>query len=422
MKKRLAFLLTLAMSVTGVVGTSSLVRAEEGTDPVDLTFWYWADTPEQSELMQSIVEEYNNTNTMNVTVTAEENAWNNGGYTEDMYVAVAGGGGPDVSTFRGSAASMYNNGGYLLNLTDMINAWEDKDTIPESFWNVISATTGTENEYYLMPWTAETLYCYYRPSIFEKAGIEKAPTTYEEFMEAIEKCTMDTDGDGKTDIYGLALRASGGYEPWYYFIQANGGSFDDMTSEESVAGLEAFKSIYTNGWAPETAVTDAYAEIMANFKSGSCAMVIHHVGSSVDMVDTFGEDVAAFTLPPSESGNAWDALTDSELAIMSTTKNPEAAFDFAAFMTTGKGQEMWFEGTNKCNQNSKIVERDDYQANEFLKVTNEGMAHAGSFPFTQYSSEFVSTSWLGITQQVLQEQMTCEEGMAAYKKALYGEE
>ena len=288
-------------------------------DNVQLTYWYWADTPEQSELMQSIVKEYNDTNTMNVTVNAEENAWNGGAYVEDMYVAVAGGGGPDISTFRASGASMYNNGGYLLDLTDYVNGWEDKDTIPETYWNLISQSTATDGKYFLMPWTCETLYVYYRPSIFEQAGIE-VPTTYEEFMDAIEKCTMDTDGDGKTDIYGLALRGSGGQETWYYFINALGGSFDDLTSAESVAVMEAYKSIYANGWAPETATTDAYSEIMANFKSGAAAMVVHHIGSSVDMVNTFGDDVAAFTLPASESGNQWDALTDTEIAIMSSTE------------------------------------------------------------------------------------------------------
>ena len=140
-------------------------------DNVQLTYWYWADTPEQSELMQSIVKEYNDTNTMNVTVNAEENAWNGGAYVEDMYVAVAGGGGPDISTFRASGASMYNNGGYLLDLTDYVNGWEDKDTIPETYWNLISESTATEGKYYLMPWTCETLYVYYRQWI--QMGMEK---------------------------------------------------------------------------------------------------------------------------------------------------------------------------------------------------------------------------------------------------------
>lgn len=441
MKKLLALVLTCMMVLSFVACTSttdesatqsdtSSTQATTGdteqaadatsSEPITLKFWYWADTTEQSELMQNIVAEYNATNDMNVTVEAEENAWNGGAYVEDMYVAVAGGGGPDISTFRFSGASMYYNGGYLYNLTDMVDQWEDKDTISDSIWSAISESTATDGEYYCMPWTYETLYVYYRPSIFEEVGIE-VPTTYEEFMSAIEKCTLDTDGDGVTDIYGLALRGPGGQEPWYYFLNANGATFDDLTSAEAIQGMEAYKSIYTNGWAPETAPSDGYSEIMATFKSGKAAMVIHHIGSSVGMVETFGDDVAAFTLPASESGNQWDALCDTDIVVLSSTQYPEACFDFAKFMATGKGQEMWYEGTGKSNMNSKITAREDFQSNPFLQVCLDGMENAGTFPFTPYVSEFISTTWAQTTQQILLDEVSVEEGMQIYQKALFGE-
>ena len=36
---------------------------------------------------------------------------------------------------------------------------------------------------------------------------------------------MDTNGDGKTDVYGFGMRgASGGQEPWGSFIYGEGGS------------------------------------------------------------------------------------------------------------------------------------------------------------------------------------------------------
>ena len=402
--------------------TETTTQAPEATasEPVSLTFWYWADTTEQSELMQSIVAEYNATNGKNITVTAEENAWNGGAYVQDMYVAVAGGGGPDISTFRFSGASMYYNGGYLYNLTDYVNNWADKSTISDSIWNAISASTATEGEYYCMPWTYETLYVYYRPSMFAALGIE-VPQTYEEFMAAIQKCTQDTNGDGVTDVYGLALRGPGGQESWYYFLNANGATFDDLTSPEAIKGMEAFKSIYTNGWAPSTAPTDGYSEIMAEFKSGKAAMVIHHIGSHKDMIATFGDDVAAFTLPKSEAGYQWDAMTDTDLIVLSSTKNPDACFDFAKFMSTGKGQEMWFEGTGKSDMNTSITSRDDFKNNPFLQVCLEGMDHAGTFPFTPYASEFISTTWAQTTQQILLGQISVEDGMATYQKALFGE-
>ena len=59
---------------------------------------------------------------------------------------------------------------------------------------------GSDDSLYLMPWNIQVLYVYYRPSIFKEAGITETPKTYDEFLEDIKKCTMDTNGDGKTDV------------------------------------------------------------------------------------------------------------------------------------------------------------------------------------------------------------------------------
>lgn len=83
---------------------------------------------------------------------------------------------------------------------------------------------------YVMPWNTQVLYVYYRPSMFKKVGIS-VPKTYAEFLEACRKLTQDTNGDGKTDVYGFGMRgAKGGQEPWGSFIWARGGNFNDMTT------------------------------------------------------------------------------------------------------------------------------------------------------------------------------------------------
>ena len=45
---------------------------EPAAEPVDLLFWYWADTPEQSALIQDCVKQFNESNGKGITVTAEE--------------------------------------------------------------------------------------------------------------------------------------------------------------------------------------------------------------------------------------------------------------------------------------------------------------------------------------------------------------
>ena len=82
---------------------------------------------------------------------------------------------------------------------------------------------------------------------------------------------------------------------------------------------------------------------------------------------------------------------------------------------------MWFEGTGKSDMNTTITAREDFQSNPFLQVCLEGMDHAGTFPFTPYASEFISTTWAQTTQQILLGEVSVEDGMQIYQKALFGE-
>jgi multiple sugar transport system substrate-binding protein len=85
--------------------------------PVSLKFWYWADNTTQSDLMKSIVKNFNETNGMNITVTAEEYPWDSGGFTDSTFNAIKGGGGPDLSTIKLSAGKVFAANKLLADLT-----------------------------------------------------------------------------------------------------------------------------------------------------------------------------------------------------------------------------------------------------------------------------------------------------------------
>ena len=143
----------------------------------------------------------------------------------------------------------------MADLTPMIDGWDKKADIDDNIYEIMKKA-GDMERIYVMPWNIQVLYVYYRPSIFKKAGIE-VPKTYEEFLQAIEKCTMDTDGDGKTDVYGFGMRgAKGGQEPWGSFIYGRGGSLEDLTTPEAVQGMQDFIDIYKKGYVPPTATSE----------------------------------------------------------------------------------------------------------------------------------------------------------------------
>ncbi|PHV69892.1 ABC transporter substrate-binding protein [Sporanaerobium hydrogeniformans] len=431
MKKVLAALLAggLVLSTVGCGGSSKsevvatpdqsapVAAAEENKkEPVTIKHWYWADNTEYSAVMQDIVKKFNETNESGITVVAEEYPWDGGGYSNTLFSAAMGGGGPDTASWKLTSTPLFTANNLLANLDDYIANWDQKDDIDQNLYDIMKQAGGTEN-IHVMPWNTQILYVYYRPSMFEEVGIE-VPKTYEEFLTACEKLTRDTDGDGKTDVYGFGMRgAKGGQEPWGSFIHGRGGNFEDMTSPESVAGMQDFIDLYQKGYVPPTAPTDGFNEIIANFKSGRTAMTIHHTGSSAGMIETFGEDVSAFPFPAGKG--QWTSMGDTENVIFESCKNKDAAFEWVAYLATGEGQKIWCEATGNVPVSKTVQALDFYQNNKFMKASIEGMSYAGILPILDTTTEWISVTWPNTVGFALTGEMTAEETMKVLQEELY---
>lgn len=387
-------------------------------DEINLTYWYWADNTEYSNLMQDIIKEFNETNDKGITVTGEEYPWDGGGFSESLFTAAVGGGGPDVASFKLTSTPLFTANNLLVNLDDLIENWEDKDDIDDNIYDIMKEASGTES-IYVMPWNTQVLYVYYRPSIFEEAGVE-VPTTYEEFLTVIEKTTMDTNGDGKTDVYGFGMRGStGGHEPWGSFIHGRGGSFEEMDSEEAIAGMQDFINLFEDGYVPPTAPSDGFNEVITNFKNGTTAMTIHHTGSSAEMVETFGDDVSAFPFPAGDG--QWTSMGDTENVIFESTEHKEAAFEWVSYLATGKGQERWTIETGNVPVSNRVQEMDHFQDDEFMKASIEGMPYAGIIPIRDTTTEWINTIWPNTIASGLLGERAAEDVMQILYEELYEE-
>lgn len=426
MKKKWIAVLLAATMVFGATACfsgneekkDSKKEADSGEiEPCTINFKYWADNTEYSQLMQEIIEKFNKENEKGIEVVGEEVPWDGGAYSENLFNACMGGGSPDVATWKLTSTPLFVNNDLLTDLTPYIDKWEDKDDIPENIYNIMKEAGGSEEEMYVMPWNVQVLYVYYRPSIFEKAGVE-VPKTYDEFLEAIKKCTMDTDGDGETDVYGFGMRgAKGGQEPWGSFIYGEGGDFENLTSKESVKGMQDFIDLYENGYVPPTAVSDGFQETVANFQSGLTAMFIHHTGSSANMEEVLGDDVAAFPFPAGEG--QWTSMGDTETVIFESCENKAAAFEWVSYLATGEGQKMWCEGTGQVPVSQTVQQGEYFQNNKFMKASIEGMDYAGIIPIKDTTTEWISTVWPSTVGQALTGEISAKECMEILQEELY---
>ena len=406
MKKFLALLVAVMMLAAATAVADSTI-----------TFWYWADNPDYSKTMQDMIADFNATNGKGITVVGEEYPWDGGGFSGNLLTAAIGGGGPDVATFKLTATPSFVGNDLLEPLDSYLDAWENKGEINDSLYEVMRSAGGKDS-IYVMPWNTQVLYVYYRPSMFEAAGVT-VPTTYEEFLDACAKLTRDTDGDGKTDVYGFGMRGSnGGQEPWGCFLYAGGGDFEHMDSEGGIKGMQDYIDLYKNGYVPETAPNDGFSQVIDNFKSGLTAMTIHHIGSSAQMIETFGDDVDAFIFP--QGVGRWTSMGDTETVMFDSCKNKEAAFEWMAYLATGKGQETWCTVTGNVPVAARVQALPQFQENRFMKVSIEGSPVAGILPVLDTTTQWIA-DWPATIQKALLGETTAEECMKTLQAAMWEE-
>lgn len=408
MKKPVAFLIVLMMLMT-------MITVPVFSEESKLTYWFWADNDKYAATMQEMIADFNATNGKGITVVGEQIPWDGGSYSNTLLQAAIGGGGPDVATFKLTATPSFVNNGLLENLDPYIANWAQKDDINENMYSVMKSASVTDSVY-VMPWNVQVLYVYYRPSMFNEAGIG-VPTTYEEFLEACAKLTRDTNGDGKTDVYGFGMRGSnGGQEPWGCFIYGAGGSFEELDSEASIKGMQDYIDLFTNGYAPQTAPNDGFSQVIDSFKAGITAMTIHHTGSSAQMIEQFGDDVAAFVFPAGVG--QWTSMGDTENVMFSTCENKEAAFEWLSYLAAGKGQETWCSVTGNVPVSARVQAMDLFQNNRFMKVSIEGQSVAGILPVLDTTTTWIS-NWPSVIQQALLGEITAEECMQELQATLW---
>jgi len=385
-------------------------------DKVTVTHWYWADNPKYSATMQQMAADFNATNGKGITVVAQEYPWDGGAYSETLFRAVMGGGGPATSSFKLPSTPLFTANNLLVNLDSHLNSWKDKSLIEASLYDTMRQASGTKSVY-VMPWNTQVLYVYYRPSLMKKAGIG-VPKTYAEFLEAAKKLTMDSNGDGKTDVYGFGMRgAKGGQEPWGSFIWARGGNFEKIDSPQAIQGMQDYVDLFKNGYAPPTAPMDGFQEIIANFKSGKTAMTVHHIGSSAGMIETFGDDVDAFPFPGGVG--KWTSMGDTENVMLKSAKNKDAAFEWLAYLATGKGQETWCTVTGNVPVSKTVKELPFFQSNRFMKVSIEGAPWAGILPILDTTTEWINNIWPNTVSAALLGKISAAEAMKKLQAGLW---
>jgi multiple sugar transport system substrate-binding protein len=408
---RMAVVVVLLALVASVY-SGSMLAATKTKAPVTIKHWVWLDNP-NDPTFKEMVAEFNKTHP-NIKVEMELVGWNN--FHDKLLTEVAAGGGPDTSAFRMSWVSEFQAMKALAPLDSYIKTWKGRKDVDSNVWRVLKPDP--KQRTYEMPWELVNIYLYYRKDIFAKEKLTP-PATMDQFLDVCKKLTKDTDGDGKIDQYGFALRgARGGHEMWTTFAFSSGYSFFDKKGRVTINRPEVVKAnqFYIDLYrkykvVPPTAPSDGFAEILANFESGKAAMLCHTVKSSKVIVSKLGADKVGVVPVPAGPRGRVTMFCDTQNAVLANSKHKKEAFEFISWLAEKKQVDRWCKATGIVPICKSLTQEPYYQNNIFVQTSIKQIPYMYSYPMIPVMGEFTESTWPATFQRALMGQVTSKQMM-----------
>jgi multiple sugar transport system substrate-binding protein len=256
------------------------------------------------------------------------------------------------------SVSDWTTAGFLRPLNDLIERDYGSVAALEDLFlsGMLRSEAIQAGEVIALPWLWQGLFFFYRADLFAQYGIRiptnENPLSWDEVVDAAEKLTLDTNGDGEIDIYGWNDAWHDDNLISYYWsrLNAEGGQlFDNFpdapkaayNNPAGVRALESMKTIWENGWIHPDSITVESGGVQCRmFYSGLGAMTLEWPFCASLSDDPEVSQIAgnwAITVPPGGSVQDAGGSGLAELySITTTSPNPEEAWKILQYMTTNE--------------------------------------------------------------------------------------
>ncbi|MCG8362769.1 MAG: ABC transporter substrate-binding protein, partial [Pseudanabaenales cyanobacterium] len=338
---------------------SCQAQIKDDRDIIHLTLWQGVSPPSNRQVFQSLVERFNQTHA-NIQV-------------ESLYVgqpdqqipkiltAVVGNAAPDLLWYVPALTGQLVELEAIQPLEDWLNQSPLKDQIDPALF----ATMTMEGHIWSIPFATNNAAIFYRPSLFEAAGMTHVPETWEELRQAAKQLTQDTDGDGRIDQQGIVLSLGKGEWTvfvWLPFVFSAGGHLyhenqTDLVNPGAIAALQLGAKLVQDGSAILSSPERGYE--IDNFLAGKAAMQVTGPWTLPQM-ERAGVDFDAFPFPVLETPAA--VVGGENIFLCQTTpERTEAALEFLEYILSQEFQLDWALGTGYLPVNLKVRNSKVYQ-------------------------------------------------------------
>jgi multiple sugar transport system substrate-binding protein len=317
------------------------IVAQEPKEPVTIRFAVFssvAESPQMKKFKKTFEAEYPN-------ITVEYEPVPSGRAREKMLTEIAGGNAPDTAFVDAGFVQELASRGALQSLDGYIAGSEA--VAAEDYVEGFRNTALLDGSMYGLPFDGETTGLFYRTDLFDAAGIEEPPATWEEFEQTAAALT-----DPSKKQYGVAMFSTEAAYYWYPWLWQAGGdllSADgqdvEFDSAEGVAAAEFYVNLARKYAPPDYLSSDSWNG-RVTFASGKAAMYIAgnwFAGNTISEFPDIEGKWATAPLPKGDAGCATTLAGDS-LIVLGTTEQQDASWLWIEFLSRPENMTTWTIG------------------------------------------------------------------------------
>lgn len=329
---------------------------------IRLTLWQGVNPPPNRLVLQALVDRFN---LEHPTIQVESlYVGQSDQQLPKILAAVVGNAVPDMLWY----APMLTGQLIELDAIRPLDDWLSTSPLRQQIDPALFESMSLEGHLWSIPFGTNNVGIFYRPSLFQAAGITQLPQTWADLRQAARQLTRDTNGDGRPDQHGILLPLGKGewtVFTWLPFLWSAGGELVETGSDAvsianpgAIAALQFWRDLLEDGSAVLSGPERGYE--LDGFLAGKVAMQLSGPWT-LGQLGATGVDFSVLPIPT--QAKRATAIGGENLFLLKTTPDREqAALVFAEFVLSQSFQTAWAIGTGYLPVNLNSRQSPDYQA------------------------------------------------------------
>lgn len=396
-------------------------------------FWYHAADEKTNEIYEGLFERFNSSQDQ---YEARYTGFANKDFPDKFAMAIATDTMPNVVSLGFSNVMTYVAQDALVDVNRYFDSWEDKDKIVPSMVNTLKDLAG--GPLYGIPYNYNQDVSWYNTRFFEENNIQ-VPKTQKEFLALCQQYANPDEG-----TYFFSLRGVKPYDNllgWLFTWTDGGGYggsyFDEngtciINKPEFAEALDAYASIYKNGWVSGDCVNNNFNEMVAEFGSQTAMYIMHNSSSKTSHLNNLGDgNFGVAKALANDQGRYYTSAIQPQLYAVTNTKGQDGdytgAFELIKFLSSAEVIEEIDQKTgripvNKDNYDDTWFVEDKYMPLYQEIITDENFIQIQNPYWLTTYFNFINNDMTADFQAVLLGEMTSQEALGRWADFLTKEQ